>query len=65
MAASVSEGVVWFDLAELVGAFYGVIRLGVIGSTTAFGAVRSRFESWGRSATGLRDRPEIMGDARE
>jgi hypothetical protein len=36
------------DLADLFRAIRA-IRLGVIGSTTAFGAVRSRFESWGRS----------------
>ena len=45
-------------LAELSGTrtlgVRGMVRLGVTGSTTAFGAVRSRFESWGRSATDRR-----------
>jgi hypothetical protein len=38
---------------------FDAIRLGVTGSTTAFGAVRSRFESWGRSCETAPLRPFI------
>src|SRR5579862_9445760 len=48
------------DLAELFGALARVVRLGVTGSTTAFGAVRSRFESWGRSCKRGEDSPLLQ-----